>query len=201
MDMSFFLILYNTESPEKQRNGKEKIAGYSVASWLWFNLIGSKDSGEMVWILESRFSSCPLEGSTWYLQLHLQTTTLLSFLENLQCLVHSHCRPPRQKQFPSLSPVKTLPVLLSKALLHTPPPLRSDHPLFKPYCCLFSHLSPISGQIRFHGLWQNKMTHNSDLQIRKPGVRTETLRGALDSNRALKQSSKELMRNEVAIWV
>ena len=97
MDMNFFLILYNTESPEKQRNGKEKIAGYTVASWLSFNLIGSKDSGEMVWILESRFSGCPLEGSTWYLQLHLQTTTLLSFLENLQCLVHSHCRPPRQK--------------------------------------------------------------------------------------------------------
>lgn len=91
-DMSFFLILYNTDSPEKQINGKEKIAVYSMASLLSFNLIGSKDSGEMVWILESRFSSCPPEGSTWYLQLHLQTKvqTLLSLLENLQCLVHSH---------------------------------------------------------------------------------------------------------------
>ena len=88
--------------------------------------------------------------------------------------------------------MKTLSVLLSKTFRCTPPPLQSDHPLFQLYCYLFSHLSPISGQIRFHGLWQYKLTHNSDLQIRKSGVRTETLRGALDSNSDLRQSSKEL---------
>ena len=88
--------------------------------------------------------------------------------------------------------MKTLSVLLSKTLLCTPPPLQSDHPLFKLCCYLFSHLSPISSQIRFHGLWQYKLTHHSDLQIRRSGVRTETLRGALDSNSDLRQSSKEL---------
>lgn len=55
-DMHLFLILYNTDSPEKQINGKEKIAVYSMASLLSFNLIGSKDSGKTVWVLESRFS-------------------------------------------------------------------------------------------------------------------------------------------------
>lgn len=47
-DMHLFLIVYNTDSPEKQINGKEKIAVYSMASLLSFNLIGSKDSGETV---------------------------------------------------------------------------------------------------------------------------------------------------------
>lgn len=47
-DMRLFLISYNTDSPENQINGKEKIAVYSMASLLSFNLIGSKDSGEMV---------------------------------------------------------------------------------------------------------------------------------------------------------